>query len=405
MRTRKLIGFALAPALILLVSIRAADSWLESAAGRARLESAMSEALSQPVHLNGDFNISLWPSLGISGDDLLIGETADRRTAAADSAGDGVLLRCDTYHAAIALWPLLRGRLEVLAVRAANGEVDPGRFGSTAVATPGGESQPPRLPRIDFLQLENFRIRISDSGDPLVLLEQLEIDGFQVDRETPLTLDLSIVRNGVPLIRLVMESSFRLDGRLERLALAVDRLDVLSDSREVREIAGSANWNRSQNEIGLHLEGQVPDLGRGVLSLAASPDTRTGQVRFEIHRSAGDEGLAAGLALQPMPGGFGFSDIHLESMGQQIRGQGCLLSGMASSLSLQLHSDRIDLDRLRSWLPEAADSGSGFDLSTFDWPIDLRIRLDVDEVRSGKVVAQRVRLGTDGEPDCSTVAD
>ena len=54
----------------------AVDDWLESAGGRRALERTLSEQVGMPVHLNGDFNIKLLPSVGVSGTELVVSDPA-----------------------------------------------------------------------------------------------------------------------------------------------------------------------------------------------------------------------------------------------------------------------------------------------------------------------------------------
>ena len=77
----------------LLILIWAADSWLESPAGRARVEASLENALGMPVRLQKGFSVSLLPEPGVEGEGLEIGE----------SGNDGLLLRCESFHASVSL--------------------------------------------------------------------------------------------------------------------------------------------------------------------------------------------------------------------------------------------------------------------------------------------------------------
>jgi len=399
MRTKWFIWPTLVLLVIALVAIWAADNWLESPAGKARLESAVADALNMPVRLAGDFNISFWPSVGISGNKLEIG--GPPMNAAGGAAAGGPWLQCDSYHVSVALWPLVQGHLIVLAVRAAGGEIDSSRFSAMPPNSPAGPQQPLRLPQIDLLQLENFQISIAGNEKLFVLLHRLRVSDFQVETATPLLLEFSIIGSSESIAQLEIESSFTLDGQASLLIVEMSRLDIQTAGRQVKEGSGSATWDRAQETIEAYLEGQDPDFGRISVSGSISTATQAGVAGMEVRRAFHDEALVAQMAFKPMPGGMELAGVQIESADQRISGRGCLRTGVDASLHLDLEAPIIDFDQLQSWVPADGGSSSGFDLAQLDVPLDLHIRLSVDEVRSGKVVARRVQMGTGGPPDCS----
>jgi hypothetical protein len=405
MRIRKWLGIPVVLLVIVALLLWAADRWLESPSGRARLQSAMTDALNVPVHLDGDFNISLWPSVGISGRDLTIGDARPDLTTTAEPGGEGFLMRCATYHASVALWPLMQGRLVVLAVRAADGDIEFTQPGALESAPPDATPQALRLPRIDLLRLENFRVPIPGVEDLVVVLGELEIAGFQLETATPLSLTISIERQSEALARLAAVADFTLDRQLTRLSLDIGRLGLQLPDWKAGPISGTAAWDRLRNDLSLRLEGQVSDLGHGVVSLSFSPGDAAGLLKMEIDSPVDDRSLAAAVSLGPMPEGIALNEVVIESMGQQIRGRGCWRTEFEPSLNLDLQAESIDLDRLLAWLPESAAGDAGFDPGTFDLPIDLRARLTVGEIRSGGVVAQRVSMAAGGEPGCPVSPD
>lgn len=81
----------------------AVDYWLESAGGRRALERTLSEQVGMPVHLNGDFNIKLLPSVGVSGTELVVSDPLTGE----DLAVGGY------FETDLALAPLFREELEV----------------------------------------------------------------------------------------------------------------------------------------------------------------------------------------------------------------------------------------------------------------------------------------------------
>lgn len=394
------------PVLLLVIGLAAiwsADSWLESPAGRARLEFALADALHLPVRLGGDFNISFWPAVGISGRKLEIG--APGVNWADGSASDGPLLQCDSYHVSVALWPLLQGRLIVLAVRASDGEINPGRFGESVPESSTGSPQPLRLPRVDLLQLENFQMPLTAGGDLMLVLQRLVVEGFQVDEETPLSLTVSIGRSSEALVQFDIDSGFSLDSGANQLMVEISRLDSTVAGWEMKEVIGSIHWNRIQDEIRFNLEGQESSLGGVNFAGSLFPGTLSGNLAVDVLPPDRDLPLAAGLSFSPMPGGMELAGVHIESTDQRLSGHGCLRTGAEPSLNLDLESAMIDLDRLQPWLPDDGGSGTGMGPVNPDLPFDLNIQLLVDELRSGPVVARRVAMATGGKPDCAPRQD
>lgn len=88
---------------LLAVLYLAVDYWLESAGGRRALEKTLGSRIGMPVHLNGDFNIKLLPSVGVSGTRLIVTDPVTDK----DVAVGGY------FETDLALAPLFREELEV----------------------------------------------------------------------------------------------------------------------------------------------------------------------------------------------------------------------------------------------------------------------------------------------------
>jgi hypothetical protein len=403
MRPRWFIWLPVLVLVLALAAIWSADTWLESPAGRERLEFALADALNLPVRLVGDFNISFWPAVGISGRKLEIG--APGVSMADGSASNGPLLQCDSYHVSVALWPLLQGRLIVLAVRATDGEINPGRLGENVPESPTGSPQPLRLPRVDLLQLENFQMPLTDGEDLMLVFHRLVVQSFQVDTVTPLSLSISIERSSALLAQFDIESSFNLDADASELLVDISRLDLSAAGWEMKEGIGSLKWNRVQDEIEWQLEGQESYFGKVNFAGSFSAEMLSGSLALDVLPPDHNLMLAAGLSFSPMPGGMKLAGVQIESADQRLSGHGCLRTGAEPSLHLDLEAAMIDLDRLQPWLPNDGGSGSGIGPVNLDLPLELNIQLLVDELRSGNVVARRVAMATGGQPDCSSAAD
>jgi len=92
--------------------------------------------------------------------------------------------------------------------------------------------------------------------------------------------------------------------------------------------------------------------------------------------------------------GIRFGDLDLDLGGQMLSGIACLLLE-PWTLHADLHAATLDIDSLRNGLPDAfSGSGDG------ELPLDLRVRLGVEELRSSGVVARGVKLSAGDSPDC-----
>lgn len=372
--------------LLLLVWI--ADSWLESSGGRVRVESALEDALGMSVSLQGDFSINLLPDLGVTGGGLRIG----------DSGNNGFLLRCDSYHASISLWSLLRGELIVLAVRAADGEIDPMKMSAGDSDAP---AQPFQLPRIDFLQLENFRIALTGGEGIGLELHRLELEGFEAERASPLTVDLSFVSNSESLVRVAAETTLMLSSGLEQVQVTMSSVQLTAQGRTIDDINGRLNWDLSGGLIETSLEAGDPVLGEANLVATFSTDPQSGTLAVFYTPQGRNQPAIAEVAFQLLDSGVPLSDIRLVVADQRFTGDGCWVSEPDPELHLELVSDLIDLDRLQAWIPVVEGGGD----ATLDLPFSLRAELLAAEVRSGDIIGHQVTLGAGDPPDCSVVVD
>lgn len=120
MRLKKVI--LLLPALLLLLAVTfyfLLDTWLESAGGRRALERALTERSGMPVRLNGQFDIMLLPSIGVSGTDLQV----------LDPLRGHVVVQGGRYEVALEIAPLLKEQLVVRQLTVDDLQIDPAADG------------------------------------------------------------------------------------------------------------------------------------------------------------------------------------------------------------------------------------------------------------------------------------
>jgi len=93
-----------------------------------------------------------------------------------------------------------------------------------------------------------------------------------------------------------------------------------------------------------------------------------------------------------------FDDLQLDMAGQRVNGRACLVFRESPALNAELEADAFDLDAFRNGLPAMGQSRPG--QRDGDPPLDFRVRLKVDELRSSGVIARGVVLNLGPDPVC-----
>jgi len=88
-----------------------------------------------------------------------------------------------------------------------------------------------------------------------------------------------------------------------------------------------------------------------------------------------------------------FGDLRLDLAGQELAGEACVLLEEPVSINATLKAPAFDFDAFRTHLPETGDGGG-------DVPLDIRVRFNVDELRTSGVVARGVVLSLGQDPVC-----
>jgi hypothetical protein len=194
----------LALILILFLLVLAADAWLESSHGKNRLSAALTDGLGMPVRLQGEFDIVLFPSVGVTGTDLFVGDSAT-----------APFIRSGSYHASLALLPLIDGQLDILAFSAADGSIDPGQFRKSDTGSAKASRAGFRLPEVTQMQLENFMLFLPSGDKGSLLIDHLELREFQAGVKSPLSLALTLLSGQTELASLEALSSLSVDENLD----------------------------------------------------------------------------------------------------------------------------------------------------------------------------------------------
>jgi len=353
---RALRWIALGLVALLLLAIAAwwlLDAWLTGAGGRNAVERALSERLGMPVRLRGDFAVTLYPQIGVGGSDLAVG-------------ADGEALSGREYGLSLALRPLLHKRLVIDSVHLDGGALDLARWtaagqspaapsADAGSAESGGDMA---LPEIRALTIHEFDWLAE--GERQFRIDTFRLDDFAADRESPFELEI--------------------DG--------------------LASLQGGLRWQPSAGLVAVMAtaRGEWPGALQG--RLEASLPERQGSLDAQwwaagTAQPPADLRLAVRWALEDS--GLRLADIELNALGQEVHGDGCLLTADRTALHLDLSAQRLDLDPLMELpLPKPAGEGAG----EGEWPLELHLRLRAGELITGDVTAQGASLQVGGDPAC-----
>ena len=321
----------------------AVGAWLETAGGRAAVEGALGERLGLPVHLLGDFEVMLWPDIGVSGTRLVIGEP----TAVTEVA------RGDEFEVAVALRPLIRRELRIDSFRLSGGAVYPDRLERSAAEGAAGSPGRFRLPDIASFSVRDLEIGLGEGDSPPVRVRRFEFHGFAAGAETPFIL--------------AVEGFGAFDGRFE--------------------------WNPAPGQVRISgvWSGVLPD---GVnIEFDAALDPLAGQLSAH---SLAPAGPALSFAWQQRAGGWSFTNLDLAAGGQSLTGRGCYYTGPKPSLQIDLAAEALDVAALTDAMP-ALEGGQQGDSGL---PFELRARVRAAQVAVGGGSARKAELTWGGVPDC-----
>lgn len=343
---RLLLALLLLPPILLLAVYLIADYWLESAGGRRTLERTLASRIGLVVRLSGEFELMLLPSVGASGTNLVV---------SGDSGGPEIA-RSREYEISVALKPLIERRLLIESIRLTGGVVRPGHYaGSKKAVGDDGESVT-FLPEVRNLILRDFRIILPGGEGKELSIRELAVQDFVVGKATPFSLDLA-------KLGLIRGEFLWSPGKI------VPDLDIVWDHRDL----GLAQLTMTSDASGL------------------------GSLRADLDSNLLEEIVSFTTQFQTHPEGVRLADLRLESAGQEVRGDGCLLLKDPPGLRLNLSAGRIDLDAVTPALPQPGSTATGM-------PLDLNVVFRADELHSGGAVVRGAILRLGAEPDCSALA-
>ena len=174
--------------VIILLPVAAywlADSWLESAGGRRMLEQTLSARIGMSVRLEGEFDLMLFPAIGVTGTELVIGGPEP----------GSELARSREFEISVAIKPLLDRKIFIEWIRLSGGTIHPNRYSRTndldgIVGTVGANSFANLLlPEIQELTIRDFIIVLPGEENQFHI-KQLTLTNFAENRATPFTLEI-----------------------------------------------------------------------------------------------------------------------------------------------------------------------------------------------------------------------
>jgi len=172
-----------------------ADSWLESSGGRRMLEQTLTAKIGMSVRLEGEFDLMLFPAIGVTGTELVIGGPEP----------GSELARSKQFEISIALKPLLDRQVLVEWIRLTGGSFHPQRYSrpddvdltdrvddidDVDPAVGADSSANLVIPEIQELTIEDFEIILSNEDETRFHIKQLTLTNFAENHETPFTLEI-----------------------------------------------------------------------------------------------------------------------------------------------------------------------------------------------------------------------
>jgi len=382
--------------VILFLLVLLADVWLESNAGRRELESALEGTLGMPVHLQGEFSISLLPRLGVSGEGLMIGAAGTTSP----------FIQSSDYHVALELLPLINGKLTILSFRVGDGLLDPAAYAGvkSKPSSPGGAKI--KLPEIEHFLLENFRIDLPAGADSSLLVQSLELEAFRAGEPSPLRLELSLQSNARTIASLSVQSTLLVGAGLDQISVLLEALSFESDALVLDGINGRLSWQDEQKLLEGQLSWEETGLGSADLTARMSTATDRGTMELEYVGAGQAQALLSRLDFQQQERGVYFPEILLTLGDQKATGSGCLLTDEGTSVHLLMAAEFIDLEQWASLMPAVAGDGAAMATGTgTELPIDINFKLNVEELLAAGAIVKSAEISSGQATDCSLPQD
>lgn len=372
-RRRALLG-GFAGLVLLVLLFFGFQAWLSSGVGRGVVESRLSAAFGRPVLLGGNFSVGLLPVPGASGTDLKL-YTPDGRWLA---------LGAESYLAELALWPLLKGEVEVVSLSLAGAGLDLARLASVQ----GGDSAEAgpfsQIPAVRSFELENVSLYFDGMrSQPYIRIGSLSLDDFAVDVAAPFETVVSLVSEKAEALGLSVRGRVNLQSK-GAVELDLSFIDFSADGWGATALEGTV----------------VGDFEGSELQAKVWSNSTTNPFAVGVH-IAWDPVFSGGES------GYLIEALEFESGEQRVAGSGCLMIGTPPVLHLSLSAPYLDLDAFQALLeglrqpdpanPEGTQPEMGKEAGL---PFELAFLLKVETASFDNAAAEGIRLRSGPTPAC-----
>lgn len=374
---------ALALVLLVLAGGWIADQWLESAGGRRLLERELGRALGSQAHLSGEYRFQLLPRIRISGSGFSVGAVEDPAVVVAG------------FHAAVGLLPLLRRNLRVDAIELSGGRIDLAALSRIGGGNSGSEATPPLFPAVGVLALSDLLL-VASGHTGAIRLERLRLQGFGPGKQAPLEIRASLARQDRGLPGITLSGTLEVAGDSSAVVLDLQPLAVMPVGAQPVELRGAVRWQPAGSRIAAKLTFAVAGLDIATRVEAVWLEGLSGRIEARVADGGGSARSGAAIGFARRGDLIELAPVELELAGQMLAGEGCFVAGEPPVLGLSMHAAELDLDALKSWLPEDASGGGEFP----DLPFELRAELSVGRATAADAVAQGIHVVVGNGPQC-----
>ena len=334
------------------------------------------------VQIDEGYQLGFFPGLSIDGKGLSI----------AGSDGETAFVASKNFRVAIQLMPLLKQQVKISSVELTDGSVDLNEFPEKAPAEIRSSRGKGALPQVDSLLVVDFNIHLANS-ETVIGLKRLYLTEFRAGRETPIELEIGIVGAAESTTSFVLEGVLTVEEGQPSANLEIEDLSIESGSFSIANLSGALRWVSEPGK----LEGQLSwktDLREASVDLGIElGEILSGTIKGEYQDAAITGSVQTEFSLDAPRKYSRVESIRLELAGQVVHGDGCILWSGDPAVALMLKSDELDLDKLKTMVPESEDASAKL-------PLDLAISLAIGRARLNGVEAVDAKVVVGKEPAC-----
>lgn len=373
-------------AVILLILVFSAGSWLETDTGRNLLQRELSRGLNLDAELKGDYSLKLFPGIRIAGEQLRLSPVHTNRA----------LAEISQYELHLALLPLLRKEILIHEVAVHEGSLDLDLLSDRSES--GQEDAALQLPKIESLLVTG--LRLLRSGKELLTVSRLDVRGFAANRTAPINLVLTLPSGEGKPGSISLEGFLQIDVDPLMLMLDTEGLLLSSGGQSWPLGTGQLRWSGETGRFSAQLRGELLGFTSHYELSMRTEDALVVQALLEFE-SSDSRLLKIRLEARDENKQWLLEPVELNLDNQELHGSGCLSTGGETLLQLHLRANQLDLDALQKLLPaELLSQDAGADSVDLALPLQLAIVLEAAQITLSGAKAREVRLLLGPEPDC-----